>query len=193
MRESERLTAELERLIAEHEREALREIEGLKAEIARVTELERLEQERLMAELECVQATYEAASAAIYKEASAAETEALNARDEPGGKSETEHECVIKHTGLDTAYFAAHAAILEALSQIENRGVGVPASVAWPDFAAGNADELELFPGGKRKDMVDASGGAFNKLYQPTGFGSSDWVSVDASGDELEMPDRLEF
>ena len=41
-------------------------------------------------------------------------------------------------------------------------------------YAAQLLDELEYFPMGKLKDMVDAAGGAFNKLAAPAAFSSAD-------------------
>lgn len=53
--------------------------------------------------------------------------------------------------------------------------------------------ELELFPMGARKDLVDSGGGAFNKLFQPVGFVSADWVPATAPETALPPPERLVF
>jgi hypothetical protein len=54
-------------------------------------------------------------------------------------------------------------------------------------------DELEHFPVGKLKDLVDASGGAFNKLNGPTGaFTSTEGIRVgNAANTETFTPDTL--
>lgn len=54
-------------------------------------------------------------------------------------------------------------------------------------------DELEHFPVGKLKDLVDASGGAFNKLNGPTGaFSSTEGIRVGGvTTESLPQPDTL--
>lgn len=57
-------------------------------------------------------------------------------------------------------------------------------------------DEVELFPLGKLKDLVDAAGGGFNKIFQPTAFTSAEWVTVSpAAPDDRQWfePDRLDL
>lgn len=56
-------------------------------------------------------------------------------------------------------------------------------------------DELEHFPNGRLKDMVDAAGGAFNKMFEPTGAWTAESLPPEEAGaadDELGTRDAFE-
>lgn len=96
--------------------------------------------------------------------------------------------------------FAVMADKVTGSKEVRADPLASQASVGKVKILAGNwnkefLDEVELFPLGKLKDLVDAAGGGFNKLFQPTAFTDASWVrtsSVD-EGREWFEPDRLDL
>lgn len=105
-----------------------------------------------------------------------------------------------KGTIANLVGFAVMADKVTGSKEVRADPLASQASVGKVKILAGNwnkefLDEVELFPLGKLKDLVDAAGGGFNKLFQPTAFTDASWVrtsSVD-EGREWFEPDRLDL
>lgn len=104
-----------------------------------------------------------------------------------------------QNTVANLAGFTCMAERVTGSKEVRADPLSSQASVGKIKLLAGNwnkefLDEIELFPLGKLKDLVDAAGGGFNKLFQPTVFVGADWVRLNPSEEREQFePDRLDL